>query len=162
MKLPETPDHVGDDEIVLRLLLSKRWVKLLPEGACILKPEAVDPVVSRRNEAGEKEVLGLSITRKLSLDDQQIKYLAEETIILRKQSNPERTFEFVGTAAFKAVEVRSMGLDIEKEELCLSHHGNIINWPTPIMDDDANGVRGKINELKAELVSRANLSITPR
>jgi hypothetical protein len=148
--LPEYPE-VTKKEILVRHVVDKDWVK-----NSVVTKKAFEPVM-RYTTVDIKEVLGLSVTRKLTLEDQRLKELGQDIVALRREKNPERTsFQLMGMATFEASVPLDNGLMIVPDNEAVNH-ANLINWPSPILKETSNSIKSenqlKVNEIKDKLAS---------
>jgi hypothetical protein len=156
-KFATTPDIVGDDEILLRHLIHKEWIKTSKDGP-IATTKAFDPVTKKIENSTKVDVVGLSVTRRIYLNEQQIATLGHSVVNERLSREPNRSFNLLGTASVEAIKVCKLNLSIKKAEPP-QNHADIINWPSPVPKQHSHEERIKLNEIVLALTRLAEINL---
>lgn len=151
-EFPETPREIDSSEIVIRYLTGKQdYVD--ENGTRRVAPKAFYPLLEEESPPTEsKLVLGLSVTRQLTLPMDQIKELGNHVVDEKHRNAKEagRTSQasLIGWAKLSATSIIELGLTMEKDEPP-PHHANVISWPAkvPRKEKDQQELMRLVSEL---------------
>lgn len=134
MILLETPDEIGGEELLIRYLGKPGEIVQSNDGP-IANISVFHPMTRKIVGTDFLEVFGLSVNRKLWLDEEQILELGIHVMELKNKHNQNigslSVVRLCGRVQFSVSILSTQDLKIRKSEPP-PHHADIIGWPTPV------------------------------